>query len=65
MQTHPNRLWCIWELFTLLAATPKEQALEQIRSIVIRIGGQQLVAAGRSEAPYVHGLCRLGRCGLQ
>ena len=65
MQTYPNRLWCIWELFTLLATSPKEQALERIRSLLTRIGSQQLTATGRSEAPYVHGLCKLGRSGLQ
>ena len=65
MQTYPNRLWCIWELFTLLATSPKEQALERIRSLLTRIGSQQLTATGRSEAPYVHGLCKLGRSGLR
>ena len=64
-QTYPNRLWCIWELFTLLASYPMEQALERIRSLDTRFGSQQLLAHGRSEAPYVHGLCKSGRSGLQ
>ena len=30
IQTYPNRLWCIWVLFTLLAFALKGQALERI-----------------------------------
>lgn len=36
-ETYQTRLWCIWELFTLLAFTRMEQALEKLHIIPIDI----------------------------
>ena len=36
-QTFQNRLWCAWELFTLLAFSNMEQALERIALVPVDV----------------------------
>lgn len=37
--TYPNRLWCIWELFTLIAFASEEQAFERMLFVPFGVNG--------------------------
>merc|ERR1712159_476772 len=40
-RTYPRRLWCIWELFTLLAFTRLEQAVERLCIVSLDVADAQ------------------------
>ena len=54
-QTFQNRLWCAWELFTLLAFSHMEQALERIALVPVDVNYPPISKSMDERFPVFHG----------
>lgn len=55
---YSQRLWCVWELFTIMAFHPLEQALKRIMPVILE---QEFQCASAASDPYV-ALCAFTAC---
>lgn len=55
--SYPSRLWCVWELFTLMAFMPMEQVFEKIDVMPLEEGNGESLLRKLQTFDYKHAHC--------